>query len=178
MYKEYEIMAVDTTDKQIIIKFKMEGRVDYITRRYYLTDELDDVELLRLVEHAQSEAFEFYKRDLASVPFTPASWTGTLRDIEQGEIPEYKPNIETLEEEWIETETKRTRVLKVVPLSIEEKARVALLKRNELLSASDTAALSDRNLTKEMREYRQALRDITDQPGFPDEIFWPVEPLG
>ena len=26
------------------------------------------------------------------------------------------------------------------------------------------------------REYRQRLRDIPDQPGFPDDIVWPEEP--
>lgn len=26
------------------------------------------------------------------------------------------------------------------------------------------------------RDYRQALRDVTDQPGFPDAVTWPEEP--
>tara|TARA_R100001369_G_scaffold854_1_gene2732 strand:- start:31 stop:309 length:279 start_codon:yes stop_codon:yes gene_type:complete len=48
-------------------------------------------------------------------------------------------------------------------------------KRNELLSASDSMALADR-ITDEWRTYRQALRDLPTQAGFPTSITWPVEP--
>ena len=178
MYKDYEVLKIDTTEKMIIIKFRKEGSVDYITRRYYLIDELGETELLRLVEHAQVEAFEFYRRDTISVPFTPQSWSGTLRDIETGPIPEYNPTFETLEEEWVETETTRTRMLNVVPLSIEGLAFQAVAKRRELLELSDSEGLSDRVMSAEMEKYRKDLRDITDQEGFPYNIVWPIAPLG
>jgi hypothetical protein len=32
------------------------------------------------------------------------------------------------------------------------------------------------NMSAEWADYRQALRDITDQSGFPNEIEWPTEP--
>lgn len=179
MYKNYELLVIDTTEKMIVIKFMKEGFTDYVTRRYYLSDELDDAELMRQIEHAQTEAFEFHKKDVTSVPFTPIEgFTGTLRDIEMGPIPEYNTAFETLTEEWVETETKRTRILKVVPLSAEDKAIQTITKRADLLAGSDSAALSDRSMSKEMRDYRQALRDITDQAGFPDNIVWPIAPLG
>lgn len=51
-------------------------------------------------------------------------------------------------------------------------------KRNQLLAASDWTQLPDVPLaTKEAwATYRQALRDITDQPGYPLEVVWPVAP--
>ena len=49
-------------------------------------------------------------------------------------------------------------------------------KRNTLLSETDVWALSDRTMTAEQTAYRQALRDITDQAGFPDNITWPTKP--
>lgn len=47
--------------------------------------------------------------------------------------------------------------------------------RNLLLELSDTMALADR-ITDEWRTYRQALRDIPAQSGFPANVTWPVEP--
>jgi hypothetical protein len=47
--------------------------------------------------------------------------------------------------------------------------------RNELLALSDHMALADR-ITDEWRTYRQALRDVPTQAGFPTNITWPTEP--
>jgi len=50
--------------------------------------------------------------------------------------------------------------------------------RNVLLLESDWTQLPDVTLANraEWVTYRQALRDITDQPGFPNNIIWPVSP--
>jgi hypothetical protein len=48
--------------------------------------------------------------------------------------------------------------------------------RDSLLAATDVWALSDRTMTAEQTAYRQALRDITDQSGFPTDITWPTKP--
>jgi hypothetical protein len=48
--------------------------------------------------------------------------------------------------------------------------------RNKLLEETDVWALSDRTMTAEQTAYRQALRDITDQAGFPTDITWPTKP--
>ena len=49
-------------------------------------------------------------------------------------------------------------------------------KRNQLLSDSDWMALSDNTMTPEWASYRQALRDITSQEGFPYSVTWPTKP--
>lgn len=49
-------------------------------------------------------------------------------------------------------------------------------KRNHLLSDTDWMALSDNTMTPEWASYRQALRDITDQEGFPFSVEWPTKP--
>jgi hypothetical protein len=48
--------------------------------------------------------------------------------------------------------------------------------RDSLLAATDWMALSDVTLSAEMATYRQALRDITAQAGFPHSVIWPVKP--
>ena len=48
--------------------------------------------------------------------------------------------------------------------------------RNEKLSATDWRASSDLTLSTEWSTYRQALRDVPAQSGFPNDITWPEEP--
>jgi hypothetical protein len=48
--------------------------------------------------------------------------------------------------------------------------------RSMLLAETDWTALSDVVMPSEMATYRQALRDITSQPGFPHNVSWPVKP--
>ena len=45
--------------------------------------------------------------------------------------------------------------------------------RDNLLSDTDWMALSDVTMSTEMGAYRQALRDVTGQAGFPYNITWP-----
>ena len=49
--------------------------------------------------------------------------------------------------------------------------------RDLRLAKTDLHALADNTLTTAMTEYRQALRDIPTQAGFPNEINWPTEPV-
>ena len=60
----------------------------------------------------------------------------------------------------------------------EEQFEAALVRqaRDEFLAETDVWALSDRTMTAEQTAYRQALRDITDQEGFPTDITWPTKP--
>ena len=57
---------------------------------------------------------------------------------------------------------------------LESLANAARAKRNAMIKETDFYMLSDYpNAPHGIAEYRQALRDITDQPGFPHSIQWP-----
>ena len=62
------------------------------------------------------------------------------------------------------------------PMTAEE----ARAKRDKLLAETDWTQVLDAPISAECREafrvYRQALRDITEQEGFPSVIEWPVKP--
>ena len=62
----------------------------------------------------------------------------------------------------------------------EKQAQVIRDKRDKLLSDTDWTQTDDAPLSSEdkesVRKYRQALRDITAQSGFPQEIKWPDKP--
>jgi hypothetical protein len=64
----------------------------------------------------------------------------------------------------------------------EQLAEQARAHRNQLLAESDWTQLPDARAAmgetkaSEWDTYRQALRDITAQPGFPTNIVWPTKP--
>lgn len=57
-------------------------------------------------------------------------------------------------------------------------AQQVLNQRSKLLQASDWTQLVDVPITNktDWEVYRQALRDITDQSGYPNNITWPIPP--
>jgi hypothetical protein len=64
-----------------------------------------------------------------------------------------------------------------------EEDRVALLanqvrqRRDRLLQASDWTQVPDAPVDRAAwADYRQALRDLSKQKGFPDQVVWPVPP--
>jgi hypothetical protein len=67
-------------------------------------------------------------------------------------------------------------------LAAEEQGAAAAVRyeRNLLIANCDWTQLDDTPITNakklEWATYRQALRDIPDQAGFPWEVVWPVEP--
>ena len=48
--------------------------------------------------------------------------------------------------------------------------------RNQLLADTDWTASSDITMSDAMTAYRQALRDVPAQSGFPSDITWPSKP--
>lgn len=68
----------------------------------------------------------------------------------------------------------------VVPLTNEQLESQARIERNNLLAQSDWTQLPDTPLSEAQKtawsNYRQALRDLPEQPGFPITIAWPDAP--
>ena len=57
--------------------------------------------------------------------------------------------------------------------------QAAISERNARLAETDYAALPDTpEMSDAMRTYRQALRDVPAQSGFPSDITWPEKPEG
>jgi hypothetical protein len=64
--------------------------------------------------------------------------------------------------------------------AVEHQAAMMTLRanRNQLLTETDYLALADSTLTDEMRDYRQALRDLPANTVDPANPVWPVKPGG
>lgn len=69
-------------------------------------------------------------------------------------------------------------LIKVDPAKLTEKLEVeARAERNALLAASDWTQVADAPVDQAAwAAYRQALRDIPQQAGFPHDVVWPEQP--
>lgn len=125
-----------------------------------------------------------------TLPFaTPAfSVNANTKNVEElglypvtGQEPSYDPVRERLAGPTyavVGQTIERTWTVEQVP--DEEKAGHVRAQRNELIAKCDWTQLDDTPITNskklEWAAYRQALRDIPDQPGFPWDITWPTQP--
>ena len=87
----------------------------------------------------------------------------------------YRDGIEEIDGRWYTKYTIGERDREEIDKQYAENARN---RRNNLIKESDWRAVSDRELEPEWKEYRQALRDISKQKGFPHDVKWPVDPDG
>lgn len=72
-------------------------------------------------------------------------------------------------------------MLKTEYANIQKNRRLSVqmrIKRNSLLAATDWTQANDipAETSNKWVDYRQSLRDITSQEGFPTDISWPVKP--
>lgn len=68
-------------------------------------------------------------------------------------------------------------VPKLPSVETERKARMARSHRNRLLAQSDWTQVSDAPVDQAAwATYRQALRDVPQQAGFPHDVTWPIAP--
>ena len=92
------------------------------------------------------------------------------------EIAERDPEPTLINDSWVLGWTVRA----MTQAEIDSLADSVRELRNKKLSACDWTQLADSPLdaTKkaEYETYRQALRDVTSQAGFPTDVTWPVEP--
>ena len=83
-----------------------------------------------------------------------------------GEIPftaEEEAAQDALEAEWVAGENDRS-------------GAMARAKRNAKLAETDWTASSDVTMSDAITAYRQALRDVPAQSGFPSDVTWPAKP--
>lgn len=78
--------------------------------------------------------------------------------------------IADLELRWAEAEV----------LAVEESKQELRRERDKLLKDTDWVVIQSvekgNPLKKEWKDYRQALRDLPQQVGFPESIIWPTKP--
>ena len=88
------------------------------------------------------------------------------------------PNEITLEELKAEFEANQPQEIAAYsgPSQNERMEAFVRRERNLMIKETDLWGLADYPATAEQTAYRQALRDITAQAGFPTDITWPTKP--
>jgi hypothetical protein len=82
-----------------------------------------------------------------------------------------------VDDRWTQTFTVRDMTAEEVATRNDAQAASVRSERNALLAASDWTQLADSTADKAAwATYRQALRDITAQAGFPWTVDWPAQP--
>jgi hypothetical protein len=99
--------------------------------------------------------------------------------------PEYNPANQNLNQlnptlvdgQWLQTWQVTAASAEEIAERFQGKEAEVRLQRNELLSACDWTQLPDAPVpAAPWATYRQELRDVTAQSGFPWEVVWPEEP--
>lgn len=95
-----------------------------------------------------------------------------------GDEPAYAPATQRIAgPQYVFDGTQVNRVFTVEQIPDAERAGQVRAERNEKLKASDWTQVADAPVDKAAwAVYRQALRDISAQAGFPWDVQWPAEP--
>ena len=97
--------------------------------------------------------------------------------VQNAAKPDYNTDTQFLQSDDAPTVVDGSWVIGVTVVNKSEAAaeECIRMKRDGLLQETDWWAVSDRTMTDEQTAYRQALRDITGQAGFPFSVTWPVK---
>lgn len=173
---EYTILRVDVDMQSMQIKYTLEGYPDFYTRVSFPAPYTEE----SLHEIAKKQALQaqlYWDTYFKNPPIQLENSKGVTKPTYVQEPNDYDPGNYKLIEKIVEEEDKILVTYIQTPLTGYEKAEAMRNKRNALLEQTDNFALADRPMTQEMLNYRQALREITEQEGFPHEIIWPIFPL-
>lgn len=90
-------------------------------------------------------------------------------------IVELMPQLQ--DKDWVQTWDIIDASIEEVEYRTTEEAKTVRSTRNRYLSQCDWTQLADSSVNKEeWQTYRQALRDIPAQAGFPFDVVWPNQP--
>lgn len=121
----------------------------------------------------------------------PSQWSDSVLDalnvdvVVQQEIPSYDSATQKVElnstatqvnGEWVQDWTISTMTAEEQAENDTQTRAAVRQHRDALLQQTDWRASSDLVLPTEWATYRQALRDITSQEGFPYTLDWPAKP--
>ncbi len=141
-----------------------------------------------IVVNGSCQDEHFYAQKQDGLDLLEGQGTSLTHYVDNGEIIEYSPQIKLKKLErqpfyckwsndvfdWVDTRTSQEKNNFV--------SSSAKITRNDLLYRSDWTQIANNPLTPELQQqwavYRQQLRDITGQSGYPFNIVWPTPPQG
>jgi hypothetical protein len=174
----YEILDFVPVDSRARVVFEKEGSLPYY--KLFMLASFDPEEIKQQIEDYAPLVFNHWDKADVAPAISPVTGKQSATFKKQKEIliedpePISDPITEMNVEVVKETEDAIVYTYPVETRPTEDQAAVARSMRNYELGKTDFHALSDRVMSPEVREYRQALRDVPKQPGFPKNIKWPT----
>jgi len=141
-------------------------------------DTLTEEQIHLAAKRWAEEAALFWQNYTDQEEFVLEETSKTIKNIQIEDSPEYDPLYERLSPVYTEDEDTVYKTWEKIPFTAEMKAERIRGRRNKLLLLTDNSALTDRTASSEILNYRQALRDVTEQETFPHSIIWPIKPIG
>lgn len=177
----YEIVSFVPADSWAKVKYEREGNLPYF--KLMTLASFDELAIKEQIEGFAPVVFAHWDRaniapdELPLVGVQTATMTPIKPTVMGVEEEISNPITEFLVDQRVETETEITfsRVVETRPEN--EWPSVAIGRRDFLLSQTDRYATSDSSMPVSIKAYRQALRDVPLQDGFPDNIVWPEFPV-
>ena len=186
----YKFEKVDPTNLFVQVRYMAEGRPDQI--KNFVAGEMTEEAIKDMVEVYASKVITNWKNieeapeelDLVGTEVSSTYTEQGRQEVVQEDFPEFDVFTEKVEEVVTETPSLVTLSYNIVPLTEEEQEFVLegannayRRDRDNRLLMTDYIMFSDTAPpTQEMLDYRQALRDVPEQEGFPTNIVWPTKP--
>ena len=126
------------------------------------------------------QTFEKIERTVDRIESRPGVRTGTYvvftdgteKSIVPGEIKKYAKGTKCM--------MSRFKIVEKAPQTVEQLSAQVRAQRDAMIAETDYLMMSDYPISEDdkalVETYRQALRDIPEQEGFPSEVQWPVAP--
>jgi len=194
MNYSYEFIEVSPKQLFVQVRYFKEGHPD-IFKNFIVSDFTEENIDLAVQEYAKNvvETWQSIEQAPESLVMSSSVKTAVYEEEDfipvhmvtiQEPEPEFDFYTQKLESTYEETETEARHGWLVSNLTEEEKAeRLELGKimlrqqRNDILRETDYLMFSDTpEPSQAWIDYRQALRDIPSQAGFPTNIVWPTKP--
>lgn len=179
----YEIISLDPRDNCLMVRYTEDGQEDCTIPVYLPTGIESTEEQLHEIARQNAVSAIIYWRDqeaLASAQVdlleNLSTKTGVVKEVVANNAPEFDEHLYEIHPTVTETETQIIHDWELVPLTDGQRKEAVRIKRDTLLSQTDNECLSDRTPSQELLDYRQSLRDIPQQDGFPSAVVWPIKP--
>lgn len=175
----YEIHKINPVSNEINVKYVSddESLPAYWTMAS-VGSNLTEEQIHNTAKSFAEDAVHFWQDWQDTPEFVMEEYSRSIKDMQIEASPEYDPIYEYIQPVYTEDETTIYKSWEKVPYSAEQKALNIRARREKQLQLTDFEAVSDRTISQEMIDYRQALRDITDQETFPNSVIWPIKPIG
>ena len=149
MEYSYEILVAEPLHKALSVKYFKEGKADYY-KNFIVEDWSDSSTVTSVIVGFAPFVIEYWGYQDSAPDTSPLA----VGHIGTGSSEAYSPPEE------------------IVSMSDQQR-----LKRNTLLAETDYMVLTDTPAPSQAwLDYRQALRDVPGQEGFPDSVNWPTKP--